>query len=40
MLVVLFGLAGAGKTYAGKLLSENSDFHFWDAEIFFKTNVC
>ena len=32
MLVVLFGLAGAGKTYAGKLLSENSNFHFWDAD--------
>jgi shikimate kinase len=32
MLVVLFGLAGAGKTYAGKLLSEQSSFYFWDAD--------
>lgn len=32
MLVVLFGLAGSGKTYVGKLLSVKSDFYFWDAD--------
>lgn len=31
MLVVLFGLAGAGKTYVGKFLGEKSNFYFWDA---------
>lgn len=32
MLVVLFGLEGSGKTYVGKRLSENSSFHFLDAD--------
>jgi gluconokinase len=32
MLVVLFGLAGSGKTWVGKLLSKYSNFYFWDAD--------
>jgi len=32
MLVVLFGLAGAGKSYVGNLLGERSNFYFWDAD--------
>ena len=32
MLMILFGLAGAGKTYVGKLLAKNFDLHFEDAD--------
>lgn len=32
MITVLFGLAGAGKNYVGQILSQNSNFYFWDAD--------
>ncbi len=32
MLVIFFGLAGAGKNYVGQLMSRNTHLHFWDAD--------
>lgn len=32
MLLVVFGLPGAGKTYVGKLLEENYGFYFYDGD--------
>lgn len=32
MIVILFGLAGSGKNYVGELLSQETSFHFWDAD--------
>jgi len=32
MLTVLFGLAGSGKNYVGKVIAEHFDSFFWDAD--------
>lgn len=32
MIVILFGLTGAGKTFVGQQLSAISPFYFWDAD--------
>ncbi|MCX7116666.1 MAG: AAA family ATPase [Legionellales bacterium] len=32
MIIILFGLSGAGKHHVGQVLSEYSHFHFWDAD--------
>lgn len=32
MLIILFGLAGSGKTFVGQKLSDYSNFYFWDAD--------
>lgn len=32
MIVVMFGLAGAGKNYVGQLLEKQTNCYFWDAD--------
>lgn len=32
MLIILFGLAGAGKNFVGEILSQEFDFYYWDAD--------
>lgn len=32
MIIVIFGLAASGKTYIGKILSKNFNFHYEDAD--------
>lgn len=32
MLLIVYGMAGAGKTYLGKLLQKKFGFYFWDAD--------
>lgn len=32
MVIVLFGLSGAGKNYVGKVLKKHFSFHFWDTD--------
>lgn len=32
MLLIVFGLPGAGKTYVGKLLKDEFDFYFYDGD--------
>ncbi len=32
LIIVIFGLAASGKTYVGKILSENFNFHYEDAD--------
>lgn len=32
MLIVLFGLSGAGKSYIGQLLAQHTNLYFWDAD--------
>jgi gluconate kinase len=32
MIIIVFGLAGAGKTYVGKLINKHFDFHHEDAD--------
>ncbi|MHB1947156.1 MAG: shikimate kinase [Gammaproteobacteria bacterium] len=32
MLIILFGLAGAGKSYAGEILANHFNYYFWDAD--------
>jgi gluconate kinase len=33
MLIILFGLSGAGKNFAGEILSKHFNYHFWDADV-------
>ena len=32
MILILFGLSGSGKNFAGEILAKNLDFFFWDAD--------
>lgn len=32
MLIILFGLSGAGKNFVGSLLQQHFQFYFWDAD--------
>jgi gluconate kinase len=32
MLIIIFGLQGAGKTYVGKVLKSLTEFHFYDGD--------
>lgn len=32
MLVILFGLAGSGKTFVGELMQQELGYYFWDAD--------
>jgi len=39
MIIILFGKAGSGKTFAGHLLAEFFDFYFWDSEAHFPDEI-
>jgi gluconate kinase len=32
MLLILFGLSGAGKNFVGEILAKEFDYYFWDAD--------
>lgn len=32
MLLILFGLSGAGKNFVGEILANEFDYHYWDAD--------
>jgi gluconokinase len=39
MLIILFGLSGAGKNFVGDILSKQFNYHFWDADIALPANM-